>query len=113
MDLIGISRINLTDKTEGFEVLKYIFCSNWVSFYIKFLQFKMGMLEHGLILDRNELFLTRLDPQQDDALIDRKDFYSDVNCGQRINGYFTLYKQLYLESKMSYINEFYLVFTRD
>jgi len=61
LDLLNIDRIVLNEASEGFEVLKSIHCPNWVSFNIKFLQLKMGLLgnEKGFSLQRDDLYIIK------------------------------------------------------
>jgi len=94
MELVGLEMISLAEKSEGFEVLNYLNCLNWVRFYIQFLEFKMDMQQNGCSVGRNELYL-------------------NTNDKTVVPGYFRLYKQIYFETKNNCIHESFLVFYKD
>lgn len=56
-ELFDIKLISLAGLSEGFEVLKYIFTCDWVTYYNKLLEFKLNRDQSWLQLDQKDLFI--------------------------------------------------------
>lgn len=94
VELMGMELFCLSEAKEGFEVMEFIKCKNWIEFYIKLLRFKMNLDgQDELVFGRDELYIQ----------IEKSDL--------TIPGFFTMFKQYYLDSKRTFISEIYLVFT--
>lgn len=90
--LIGLKYQDNTEPAEGFQGLEWIYSKDWMSFYEKYLIFYMDLTKTSLDLTENELMI-----------IPEKNSY-------HIPGYFTVYKQVYLDTNSCLIAQFYFVF---
>lgn len=94
-DVVKCLVVSIDHSSDGFGVFSTIYSKDWPSYYRKLMNFNMDLNQASCQLNPDELYLVTKD-------------------GKLLNGYFTLYKQIYFEFSTHSTNFFfdtYFVFT--